>query len=434
MNELSPEELKGSVWDPEADGIAKDLEELVSLDGDEGFFGDVVSWFRPVVKKKKVKKKKKTNSGDSKKKKSSGPSIPTVEMIDGTQQQPVSIGLSKCPPAHELFEALQTFDLKILAQNYVALINTTIKNKSKWPGIVSASKGAQDKMGIEGKPGAWTMKGKPIKLDMADSYIMALRALPDLNKRLMITETVCGFQENWESIQERLESVSEALNGIYKCDGLAAMLLLAVRMGNAINRDTPEGKAPRLKRMSLKDLILFTQVKGKGVKKESALFYIVYHLMQNEKTAHLTKIQPQLKASKECVKITQMKIEGELKALTNKVKIVQRGVDKNKKSGDGSWEKNLGSFVEQSSKDIESLTHKMEETHALYEKVKTKIAWKPEPTESGWENLFTLISEFLGEYGPTQEKCESTFVKEQKERIKKEKEERMKRRKAEKGK
>ena len=62
-----------------------------------------------------------------------------------------------------------------------------------------------------------------------------------------------------------------------------------------INRDTPEGKAPRLKRMSLKDLILFTQVKGKGEEEESALFYIVYHLMQNESTIHLTNLEDFLK-------------------------------------------------------------------------------------------------------------------------------------------
>ena len=205
-------------------------------------------------------------------------------------------------------------------------------------------------------------------------------------------------------------------------------------MGNAINRDTPEGKAPRLKRMSLKDLILFTQVKGKGVKKESALFYIVYHLMQNESTIHLTNLEDFLKPCKECVKNGQMKIEGEVKALTNKVKNVVRGVEKDKKSGDGSWEKSLGSFVVQATADMETLNKMLEETHQVYEAVKKKMAWKPEPTEKGWEFLFTLMSEFLGEYAPTRDKCESTFAKEQKERIKKEKEERMKRRKAEKGK
>ena len=41
-----------------------------------------------------------------------------------------------------------------------------------------------------GKPGAWKMAGKPIKLNVADSQIMALRALKDLNKRLIIVETV----------------------------------------------------------------------------------------------------------------------------------------------------------------------------------------------------------------------------------------------------
>ena len=59
MDELPEEEFKESIWDPEADGIGKNLKELVPLDGDEGFFGDVVSWFRPIVKKKKKKKKKK---------------------------------------------------------------------------------------------------------------------------------------------------------------------------------------------------------------------------------------------------------------------------------------------------------------------------------------------------------------------------------------
>jgi len=205
-------------------------------------------------------------------------------------------------------------------------------------------------------------------------------------------------------------------------------------MGNAINRDTPEGKAPRLKRMSLKDLILFTQVKGKGVKKETALFYIVYHLMENEITIHLTNLEQYLKPSKVCVKNIQMKIEGEVKALTNKVKDVVGGMEKDKKSGDGSWEKSLGSFVVQATADMETLHKMLKETQELYESVKTKIAWKPEPTEKGWECLFELISEFLGAYSPTRDKCESTFAKEQKERIKKEKEERMKRRKAEKGK
>ena len=73
------------------------------------------------------------------------------------------------------------------------------------------------------------MAGKPIKLNVADSQIMALRALKDLNKRLIIVETVCGFQEKWEGIKDRLQAVSKALDGIYKCDGLAAILLLAVR-------------------------------------------------------------------------------------------------------------------------------------------------------------------------------------------------------------
>jgi len=438
MDELSPEEVEGSVWDPDSGGIASELPKLIPLDSEEGFFKDVVSWFRPIPKKPKKKKKKKksgsSGGGKNNEGKKKQASIPIVEVLPATMQQPVLIGLSKCPPAVEVYKAIKTFDLKVLNSIYMALINTTINSKTKWPGIVTNSKKKQDEMKIKGEPGAWTnAKGEPIKVTVGDSYIMALRCIKNLSSSLRSIQTVCGFQDLYDSIMDRCVGVKRALEGILRCDGLCAMLLLAVRMGNAINGDTPEGKAPRLKRMSLQDLILFTQVKGKGMKKESALFYIVYHLMQNEKTLPLTNIEDDLKDCKECVKYTQMKIEGDYRNLTTKVKTVNRGVETNKKTGDGMWEKNLSSFLEQSAKDMAKLDVYLKETQELYEKVMKKIAWKPEANAKGWENLFTTISEFLNEYVGTRQKCESTFAKEQKERIKKEKEERMKRRKAEKN-
>ena len=48
-----------------------------------------------------------------------------------------------------IVQALSTFDLKVLAPNYVALLNTTVKS-TKWPEILAASKGKQDSMKIEG--------------------------------------------------------------------------------------------------------------------------------------------------------------------------------------------------------------------------------------------------------------------------------------------
>jgi hypothetical protein len=154
-------------------------------------------------------------------------------------------------------------------------------------------------------------------LGRVEQFLLQLMSVTDFASRLRCLICEARFEDNLDSIAERLTTLQTAIQELEDSVWFRRLLELVLGIGNYLNGGTPRGRAHGFKLDSLVKLATI-----KSVDSKNTLIHYLAELVNNRE-AELLDVGEELTHSKQAMRVSGSQLNADMRELVKGVKLVE---------------------------------------------------------------------------------------------------------------